>query len=214
MEHRDDESMPSQIFKADKVIIFEGIKGSGKSTQIQEAQKTLSSDSRVKIIDSRIVYPAVEQFRPRQITNVAAAVQEAIFFRFTRWLAATNNTKSEIALVDRFTLSDLVYLMQRFEKLGIVYDQENLHKQMLAPFGIDSLSNTLTLLIDCPADLARERIKERSRCNFDLTTEAKARELYLSQIGFVRNHRIIDGSYSQEEITRTVREHISEYLQK
>lgn len=194
----------SNIFNSDKAVIFEGIKGSGKSTQIQEVYDSLTRNYDVQIYNSEKIYPAIAQFRPKSVSTLDEAVQESLFFRFHRWMTFVNNQHSEIALIDRFVLSDLVYFEQRLESLNLEYDASELRKQMLYPLGMDALSETKTVLIDCDPLIAKSRVSLRARNNFDFDAETYARHKYLSEIENVQDCLIIDATKEKDIITSEI----------
>jgi len=207
-------SMPLPIFKADNAIIFEGIKGSGKSTQIQIAAEALSKDYSVRVHNSDGIFPIVSQFRPKPIDSIEAAVQESFFIRFMRWLEPINGDPSQIALIDRFVLSDLVYFMERLSAMHIGYDGAALRSQMLYPLGINALSDSLTIYIDCYPEIAQCRVKERPRSDFDINLNRRVRDLYLAQLPFISNKRVIDGSQDKIEIAHQINAYIVDYLDR
>jgi thymidylate kinase len=201
------------IFKAPKVVIFEGISGSGKSTQIKKIERVLSQGGlEVSVHNSERVYPAVSRFRPTDVTQAAQAIQEAIFFRFTRWLTAVDADASDVALVDRFVFSDLIYLAQRLDALNVKYDINLLRQQMLSPFEIDLLEGSLTLLIDCPPSIAGKRSAQRSRNRFDINVQRAVRRISLAEILFVKENRVIDGARDENLVEEDVLTHILKYL--
>ncbi len=104
--------------------------------------------------------------------------------------------------------------MQRLEDLGIKYNGADLRQQMLYPLGVDALAGAMTVFIDCNPDIVQQRVKERQRKNFDIDVESKVRHLYLTQINFVENVRIVDGSRSQEQVAREINSQIKAYLER
>ncbi len=99
---------------------------------------------------------------------------------------------AQIVLMDRFELTSLVYFLARCEIQNIKIDLNKVREIFLEPFGMGILNNTLTVYLDCPADIAAMRIFNRNgRRNFDIELQQRARNIYLRELEVYKNQKAL-----------------------
>ena len=191
----------SNIFNSNLTIILEGITGSGKSTHAAELTRTLSSGRSVHYFDTSTLYPMLKPLRPTNPDNVRGVLQEALFFQFMNWMRFSNEQRYDVAIVDRFLLSNCVYTLEKMQRLGISHDPAKVRETTLNPFGFDPLEGTVTLYLDCPVGAAQERVSRRERSVFDSTKETNAQRIYEQELKtYAHEAIVIDGSKEQSAV--------------
>jgi len=177
-----------------KIISFEGIDGTGKTTQIELTKKWLTEKNYRILVRS---YPVYESFFGKEIgdnlsgkhKNSIDSKSMALWYAMDRWNDYSDNRdkieKSDIVLLNRYTLSSMVYQVIRSEgdeKLASWI--ENLEHNILSLPRPD-----LYLIFDLSFELAyrnneikgkREYIdSEVDKYEKDEKLQKNARELYL-----------------------------------
>jgi len=203
-------------------ITFEGIEGTGKSTQIKLLKAHLESlglgvrttcepgGSRIGAelrrvllsLDNRDLCPRAELFLylADRAQHVAQVVRPAL-------------DAGEIVLCDRFADSTVAY-----QAYGRGLDEELLHT--LNGQAVDGLWPDLTILLDIAPEAGLTRAVERNRAEGKTVAEgrfeaeslafhARVREGYRSLARrFPQRMRLVDASGSIEEIASAVRQHV------
>jgi dTMP kinase len=206
--------------KRGKFIVFEGLDGSGKTTQLQALFKYISKDTGIKCKEERepsdgllgaIARSAIKKkmrFEPQTM---------ALLFAADRYEHIINDIKPHIesgvhVLCDRYVLSNFAYqgLALSFDE---IYEYNKAAMNLLMP--------DLTIFIDALPEVTAERIG-KSRISNELFDDfgtavrqsfQKATD-FLTEKGFINksNLLIISGNQPQEAITAEIIKHIISIL--
>jgi len=218
---------PFEKYKS--IFIFEGITGCGKSTQLPKVVDYLERKRglSVGIADSGAeAYVASKAYRNYLTRADNPLIPYALIHQSTNYLkieAARNPV--DVLMVDRFVLSDLVYLISRCELQGIPVDKEKTREQILSPFGIDIFEKTYTIYLDASIEVAKSRTQSRSqldsfgkvRSEFDLPLQARARENYLNELNMAKkrnsfSYTTIDANGPEEVVFDRIKDYVSSSL--
>ena len=189
-------------------ITFEGIDGSGKSSQIIKLKKKLLSYNIKKVIFTR--EPGGTKFgeKVREILlaknhlyNLTSETQLLLLLAARKEhyekLIKPFLLKKYIVICDRFIDSTYAYQCTDNIKLKNLYTK--LNKLIIGNFSPD-----LTILLDISPALALERMKSRKHSNkFDKLSEIffiKIREAYLKQANKHKRIKVIDASRSRNNV--------------
>ena len=92
------------------------------------------------------VYQASKDYRKFLIDEGDPIIPNILIHQSTNYLKVINlSKKSDIIILDRFVLSNLVYLIARSDLEGIELDSAIIRDQLLKPFGINVLNDTTTI---------------------------------------------------------------------
>ena len=189
-------------------FIFEGIRGSGKSTQIKKLKEKLEKDGfEVGLSDnSSLVYPISRDLRD-YVKRERLFMSEAILHQLTNLIKVESILGNyDILLIDRFFLSNLVYTRAAFQLEEIDLDENLMRGMILNPFGSDYLDITNTIYLDCNVNMANGRISDRiSRDKFDHELQRCARQFYLEELQRFRwNFCIVDGGRETTIVSKDI----------
>lgn len=198
-----------------KFIVFEGIDGSGKTTQIKKISKHLNSYS-YKVYQSVEPTKGVVGKLIRQILSKKTNVDQktiALLFaadRTNHLFNKTNGIKSkidngEIVLCDRYYFSSYAYHAQYMDMKWVV--DINLQSS-------DNLRPDLTIFLDVKPDTCLKRIKN-NRNKFDIYEKLdimkKVRQNYFKAFDMLKNIEnivVIDGNKSPEKLEIDILEQV------
>jgi dTMP kinase len=198
-----------------KFIVFEGIDGCGKGTQLKLAASFLFDINKDHdIYKTREPTRDFKEIRER-LANGTDVKQDAEWYA-NAFVADRKNhlsnyiqpaiTRGTHVLCDRFKHSTLAY--QQAQGVSIQKLLE-MHSGLLIP--------DLTIILDCPAGIAFERRKAEGATEVfdkDLKFQEQLRQNYLKlkEILSQENIVIIDATKSVEEIFSEVKDHIKKIL--
>jgi dTMP kinase len=198
-----------------KFIVFEGIDGCGKGTQMKKAASyifDLNKDFDVYI--TREPTRDFKEIRQRMASGTDVkkdAEWYAHAFVSDRKNHADNYIRPALekgthVLCDRFKYSTLAYQHAQGMKLGHLIE---MHKGILVP--------DLILIFDCPASVAFERRKKEGATDVfdkDLKFQEELRKNYLKLKNELSDENIviIDATKSIEEVFDEVKKHLSKIL--
>lgn len=140
-----------------RVVIFEGITGSGKTTQLQRLR---GMGVRVAGSSSE-VYAASREYRGLLPVCGMPLLPYALIHQSTNYMKVEMCEDADVLCVDRFVVSDVVYLLARCELQNINIDEEEVRRQIMYPFGVDVLKNATLLYFSVSVDVAKERVQHR-----------------------------------------------------
>lgn len=201
-----------------KFIVFEGIDGCGKGTQLKKVHSYLwSLDKNIDIYSTREPTRDYQEIRKRMAkgTNVKKDAQwYASKFVEDRYNHARTIrqaiSKGVMVLCDRYMLSTLAYQHTQGLKLNELI---KMHQGILVP--------DLTLIVDCPAKIAFERRREEGAPDVfdrDLEFQEKLRKNYIKIKGILEQKKIggdieiIDGSKSVGEVFEQVKNTLESFF--
>ena len=198
-----------------KFIVFEGIDGCGKGTQLKLAASFLFD-----INKDHDVYKTREPTRDfkeiRERLAKGTDVKQDAEWYANAFVADRENhlsnyiqpaiTRGTHVLCDRFKHSTLAYQQAQGMSIQKLLD---MHSGLLIP--------DLTIIFDCPAEIAFERRKTEGATEVfdkDLEFQEQLRQNYLKlkEVLSQENIVIIDATKSVEEIFNEVKEHIKKIL--
>ncbi len=198
-----------------KFIVFEGIDGCGKGTQMKLAASYIFEKS--KDFDLYLTREPTRDFKEirQKLAQGTDAKQDAEWYlnafledrknHLTKYIIPAMNN-GLIILCDRYKHSTHAYQHTQ----GIDLDRIiNLHQGLLIP--------DLTLIFDCPADVAFERRKNAGATEVfdkDLSFQEELRNNYLKLKDKLidENIVIIDATKSPKEVFEEVKNHITRIL--
>lgn len=193
-------------------IVFEGVDGAGKTTQINILQKKLVANGFDVV---RTLEPggtnAGQTIRNLVFTNELDPVTEVFLFaadraEHVRKVIAPALDAGKIVVSDRFLLSSVAY--QGYGKgLGAEFVEEiNKH-------ALDGVSPDLTIILDIPVDRALKRVQNANRFE-NLELQSKVRDAFLTEANKNKTKIvIIDSDNDPETISQRVWEAVSQKLE-
>ena len=203
--------MLNKRFKKGILITFEGIDGSGKSTQIKKLKNFLLKK---KINNTYFT-------REPGGTNLGEATRKLLFkndainplnqslillltasrYEHYKKIILPNIKKKKIVISDRFTDSTFAYQCGSNKELGKLL--KYLNNKLFANFNAD-----LTILLDIRAEEAMKRLKKRKINNsFDKKTlifYKSVRSSYLKLANKYKRIKVLDASINQDELFNKV----------
>lgn len=198
-----------------KIISFEGIDGTGKTTQINMLKDLLTEKGLKVNVRS---YPVYESFFGSEIGKHLASKDPkynidprsmALWFAMDRWKDRkdfiTTNPDTDILLLNRYTLSAMVYQSIR---AGESDDLMNWVEEL--EHGVLELPRPdLYLIFDLPFELALKNNESKGKREYidgevdkyekDKKLQTTARELY-SKFGNEHSHAIVIDCYKKEKM--------------
>jgi len=198
-----------------KFIVFEGIDGCGKGTQLKKVHSYLWNLSKeIDIYSTREPTRAHKEIRKRMAegTDVKKDARwYAAKFVEDRWnhirtLVKPAIERGVVVLCDRYVLSTLAYQHTQGMNLNELI---KMHKGLLIP--------DLTIIFDCPAKIAFERRRKDGAPDVfdrDLEFQEKLRDNYtkikhlLERGSKCKNIVIVDGSKSVDEVFLEAKKHV------
>jgi dTMP kinase len=189
-----------------KFITFEGIEGSGKSTQVKKLHEFFLSKNQNSILtrepggviaSERIREILIDEKIEKLEAKTELLLNFAARLEHVEKLIKPALSKGNIVISDRFFDSTYAYQGSAF---GLDESIINNVKQMV----IGDFSPDITFLIDLPVEVAFERISNRSDNNryekLGLDFHQKVREGFLQLAKKNQRIKIIDGTKNQQKI--------------
>ena len=193
-------------------VSFEGIDGSGKSTQINLIKSFFSTKTNQKVLFTREPGGTVEAEAIRKLvinsdTNISWEVKTEILLLFAaryehyKKVIKPAMNQGKLIICDRFIDSTIAYQCDGKKKLkDFCY---HLSKLLLRDFMPD-----LTILLDINPNLTLERIKERNISNRydnkDLKFFKKVRSEYINIAKEFSRVKVFNSEISKEEISKEI----------
>ena len=180
------------------LIAFEGIDGSGKTTQAKKLKEYLESKGKkVSLYREPGGTQVGEIIRKIIIENHLDERTEILLFEASRSRLFEEKiikelNKGKIIILDRFILSTLAY--QGYGKGVDINFIENLNR-----FATRGITADVYILIDVPVDLALKRKSEKTRFE-DKSFLERVRKGYLELSKRYKNVHVIDGTKSEDEV--------------
>lgn len=203
--------MLNKRFKKGILITFEGIDGSGKSTQIKKLKNFLLKKKINNTYFTR--EPGGTSFgdatRKLLLKNAAInPLNQSLILLLTasryehyKKIILPNIKKKKIVISDRFTDSTFAYQCGSNKELGKLL--KYLNNKLFANFNAD-----LTILLDIRAEEAMKRLKKRKINNsFDKKTlifYKSVRSSYLKLANKYKRIKVLDASINQDELFNKV----------
>ncbi len=185
------------------VVAFEGIDGSGKTTQIELLSQWLRAAGRT-VRTARALTREAPFFR--ELEDLVGEVPRSSFcdvvaferYRRIKELTAPSGTESDVILFDRYIFTDYAYARAYGCSTDFI---EALMSRTLMPDGL--------VLCDVPADVAMARIQRRKAIlhfQENTATLKRARAAFLESCTPLRQTVCVDSSVqsSQEIVTKIV----------
>jgi dTMP kinase len=189
-----------------KFITFEGIEGSGKSTQVKKLHEFFLSKNQNSVLtrepggviaSERIREILIDEKIEKLEAKTELLLNFAARLEHVEKLIKPALSKGNIVISDRFFDSTYAYQGSAF---GLDESIINNVKQMV----IGDFSPDITFLIDLPVEVAFERIGNRSDNNryekLGLDFHQKVREGFLQLAKKNQRIKIIDGTKNQQKI--------------
>lgn len=194
-------------------IVFEGIDGSGKTTQLKRTKEYLADRGR-DVVETRepggtAISESIREMLLNPVNKNMSAECELLLYSAARAqhiaeVIAPALKEGKAVLCDRFSLSTIAY--QGYGR-GIDLDKiRNIHSA--ASLGVKP---DLTLIIDVPVDLAAERVSQSRNLPKDRLEQEKSdffkkvRSGFLSEAEGDRSLIVIDGRNTEDIVFDEVR---------
>lgn len=192
------------------LITFEGIDGSGKSTQAKKLEAFLREKGySVSLYREPGGTPLAERIREVILSFDMSPLVELLLFESARASLMLERVipdleGGKIVILDRFTDSTLVYQGVRCVDRGLI--------KTLNAITTEGIKPDITFLLDLPVEEAIKR-KEEARSKFEsVDLLRKIREAYLTLAYEERERiRLIDASKSEEDVFEEI---VSDLWQK
>ncbi len=198
-------------------ITFEGIEGSGKSTQIRKLREFLQGSGHA-VISTREPggTPLADRIRELLLSHHSEKVAE----KSEIFLYLASRSQHIASVVKPALYQGITVLCDRFFDATVAYqgygrglDIDFLHK--LNRYATEGISPDLTILLDIPAETGIKRISENPERTLDrlesesLAFHERVRRGYL-QIASSESERfmILDGTSSEETISLRIRDEV------
>ncbi len=189
-----------------KFITFEGIEGSGKSTQVKKLHEFFLSQNQNSVLtrepggvaaSERIREILIDEKLEKLEAKTELLLNFAARLEHAEKLIKPALSKGSIVISDRFFDSTYAYQGSAFGLDENLID--NIKQMTIKDFAPD-----ITFLIDLPVEIAFERIKSRADNNryekLGLDFHQKVREGFLQLAKKNQRIKIIDGTKAQQEI--------------
>ncbi len=201
--------------KRGKFIVFEGIDGCGKSTQIFKFVEYLSKLSKYNhILLTRNPYKAREIRELLKTNDSPESQSEKLAELFvndrkeqTQEIILPHLEKGHYVISDRYKLSTIAYQSaQGLEPSKLI----EMHNGLPIP--------DITFIVDVPAKIGQERMDKdnRTKHRLEASTEfqEKVRQKYMETLKHLPNEKIviIDGTKSVEEIHKQITEEFEKLI--
>lgn len=201
-----------------KFIVFEGVDGSGKSTQIKKIEKFLKSKG-IKVFSTfeptksnygkliRNLLKRLDKVTPFDLASLF--VSDRLSHLLGKNGICDKLSKGYVILCDRFYLSNCAY-QGKYLGVNTVID---MNKDCL-----DILTPSLTIYVDVPPEIAYNRIKNSGRRVDDMETKENifvVHDLYKECISIrkdIDNITTIDGCKSIDAVHSDIKQIVSNYL--
>jgi len=189
-------------------IVFDGIDGDGKTTQIKLLKEYLEKKHNIFLIstpsDSEHGKKIENLLRRKEAARISKKKWLKFFTLDTKDVVRKINSaldEGKIVICDRYYYSTLAYQLKEEE-------WQNYASQFLSP--------SITFIIDIPVDIALERIKKKykitkeKRSYFEkLNILRQTRKKFLLLPHYLKdNIKIIDGNRAIEDITKDIKKEI------
>lgn len=185
-------------------IVFEGVDGSGKTTQIEMLRDFFNAKgykvNLTKEPTEDSIGSLIWEYAKSKDRSLAPETEALLFaadrLEHGKWIKETLE-KGEIVISDRYIHSSLAYQ----GAVGVELDWiRSLNRRAFKP--------DLVILLDINPDSSLERVTDRDRTVFEENTYLKTvRELYLKFAG-MGEMIIIDASQDIDRVQREIREYI------
>lgn len=199
-------------------ITFEGIEGSGKSTQIRKLASFFNSkDKQTTLTREPGGTPFGEEIRKLMLDteNIELNAQTELLLNFAsriehiEKLIKPSLEAGKIVLSDRFVDSTFAY-----QGYGFGVDQKTI--EQIKSLSIGNFEPNITFLIDLPVDEAFKRIENRKDNNryekLPLDFHQKIRKGFLELALTNKRIKIIDGTRSQDQVFKDIVQHINNLI--
>ncbi|QQG38884.1 MAG: hypothetical protein HYS32_00225 [Candidatus Woesearchaeota archaeon] len=187
-----------------RTFVFEGITGSGKSTQIRLLSPRIH-DLNPKVLGrTSPIIGAMKEMR-RLITEIGSPLVTQSLVYILENVAKVETAKEHdgITIIDRFVISNVAYLVARAISEGHCIDRDAVRRTVFTPFGVDLLQGKTIIYLDCDVKEAESRTTSRgSRERFDFNLHSLARIVYNEELDrlSVPIHRLDTTCRKPEEI--------------
>jgi dTMP kinase len=199
-------------------ITFEGIEGSGKSTQIRKLASFFNSkDKQTTLTREPGGTPFGEEIRKLMLgtENIELNAQTELLLNFAsriehiEKLIKPSLEAGKIVLSDRFVDSTFAY-----QGYGFGVDQKTI--EQIKSLSIGNFEPNITFLIDLPVDEAFKRIENRKDNNryekLPIDFHQKIRKGFLELALTNKRIKIIDGTRSQDQVFKDIVQHINNLI--